>query len=483
MQHRITDFLAYRWRYILGYTIALSAVAVMLTVAALFVPHELRQGELDSAVTSGSLGTTTMVPNAVVNLPYHLLQKFSFVLFGVSTLTIKLPSILLGALTALGVFLLLKTWFHTRVAILGVALTIITSQFLFLSQDGTPLVVFPFVATWLLFVATYVTRRKIFGLLWKVLTCLAMAMSLYTPLGIYLVLVMLVVALFHPHIRYLIRRFNPYKLLIAVLLSLGAVVPLIYAIYLDHTILTTLLGIPTNGLNLPENFILVVKETFGIASLSSSYLIRPLYPLGAAILMFVGLYHLLTKKHTARSTITLAWGVVLSVLVILNPDYVTYLYPISVILVAYGITYMFSSWYRLFPHNPYARVAGFIPLAILIVAMISSGVSRYVNTYLYNPAILANYTSDLRLLRTTLQTEKAGNHGATLIVDQNNLAFYRLVSKYDQRIDVTADPSATGKLVLASRSMKKAGVEPHVIVVNARANDADRFYVYKTAPQ
>lgn len=479
MYHRLTDFFAYRWRYLLGYGAAIVVIAVMMTIAALYIPNELRQGEIDSAITSGTLGTSSMAPEAIINFPYHLLQKLSFIVFGVSNLSIKLPSIFLGVLTVIGIFLLLRTWLHTKVAIIGTILSVVTTQFLFMSQDGTPLIMYTFITIWLLFVATFVTRRKHFGMLWKVLTSLAMAMSLYTPLGVYLVLVMLGVSVFHPHIRYLIRRLNPYKLTVAIILALTALIPLLYAIYLDTGVLRTLLGIPQSLDNIGNNFILIVKQTVGVTSLSSTYLIRPLYPLGLAMLMLVGLYGIMIKKYTARSAITLCWGVVLSIFVILNPDYVTFLFPVATILGAYGIAYMFGSWYRLFPYNPYARALGIIPLGILILAMVGSGVTRFINTYHYNSDVLANYSSDLKILDRELAKRHIKDKGATVVVDGGQLAFYRLIEKYDHRIIVTTDTTTTGPLVIATRTTKRPTADiPASIVTSTRQNDSDRFYIY-----
>lgn len=263
MHTRITDFFAYKWRYILGYSLTVVVIGAMLAVAAFYVPHELRQAEIDSALTSASLGTSSMEPRAVIDLPYHLLQKLSFVAFGVTTFTIKLPSIILGALTALGIFLLIRTWFRANVAVLATSLVVVTSQFLFMSQDGTPGIMFAFISIWLLFVATFVTRLKHFGLFWKVMTCTAMAASIYSPMGIYLVLVMLTTALFHPHIRFLIKRFSKYKLAIALTLGITAMAPLGYAMYIDHSIASTLLGIPNSALDIRANFMQVVNDTFG----------------------------------------------------------------------------------------------------------------------------------------------------------------------------------------------------------------------------
>lgn len=479
MRNRLSDFLVYRWRYILGYSFIAIVIGAMLVVAAFYIPHELRQGEIDSALTSSTLGTTAMSPQTVIDLPYHLLQKIGFILFGVSTFTIKLPSIILGAFTALGVFLLIRTWFSARVAILATLLGIVTSQFLFLSQDGTPLIMYTFLSVWLLFVATFVTRRKHFGLFWKVLTILAMAASMYTPMGIYLVLVMLTTAIFHPHIRFLIRKFNKYKLSVALVLGAGALVPLGYAIYLDHSVAGALLGVPQGVFDILANLKEVAKNAFGFMLPSDNYLVQPLYPLGLAILMAVGLVRILTHRYTARSYITLAWGITTFAFVLLNPTKITHFYPVAVILISYGIIYMIRSWYQIFPRNPYARVAGMIPLVVLVLAIVTSGITHYINTYHNNPEVMRYYSQDLRLFKRALSDNAANKDTTHVVVSRGELPFYQLVAKYDKRFSVSDAPVDKTPIQIATRGAIKPKQAPARIIVSARASEADRFYIYK----
>lgn len=479
MKNRITDLLAYRWRYVLGYSFIVVVIFLMLVVAAFYIPHELRAGEVESALTSASLGASDMAPKAVIDLPYHILQKLSIMVFGVSVMSIKLPSIILGALTVFGIFLLIRTWFQANVAILATLLCVVTAQFLFLTQDGTPGIMFAFNSVWLLFVATFVTRRKYFGLFWKVLACLAMAMSLYTPMGIYLVLVMLTTAMFHPHIRYLIRRFNKTRVALAVVLGIAALVPLGYAIFLDISIAATILGIPTSPIDIVANAVQVFQSMVGLPAATTSYLVQPLYTIGLVLLMLVGLYRIVTHSYTARSYITVAWGAVLIVLLILNPGSVTDFYPVAVILISYGMIEMIRSWYRIFPHNPYARVAGMVPLVVLVLALVFSGSTRYIGTYRNNPDVLKYYSSDLTLFRRTLANQHAQANTTVVVTSASELPFYQLINKYDHRFTVTSTPGTTGSTTIVTRAATRPTTPPSQIVVNARATDSDRFYVYK----
>lgn len=479
MKNRLSDYLAYRWRYILRYSFVTVIILLMIAVAALYVPHELRQAEIDSTLVSASLGAKDMAPSAMIDLPYHMLQKISIMTFGVSVISIKLPSIILGTLAALGIFLLIRTWFQASVAILATLLCVVTAQFLFLVQDGTPLIMFAFNSVWLLFVATFVTRRKHFGLFWKVLTCLAMAASLYTPMGIYLVLVMLTTSMFHPHIRFLIRKFNRKKIALAIVLGLASLVPLVYAITLEPAIGQKLLGIPPLPLDFMKNAQQLMHTIVGLSPETSSYLVRPLYPLGLALLMVIGFVRIVTHRYTARSYITIAWGLVMAMLVLLNPQSVTNLYPVAIILISYGIIYMIRSWYKIFPTNPYARVAGMIPLVILVLAFVMSGVTRFIGTYHNNPDVLKNYSSDVTLFRRALANTKAHADTTVAVVSPSELPLYQVMNKYDHRFTVTSDAAAKGVITIVSRSMPKPEGTPAQIVVNSRANESDRFYIYK----
>jgi len=109
MQSQVNDFLVYRWRYILSYAFVGLIIAAVVTIASMYVPGALRSGEMNSALQSGALSMESLDPLMVIDLPYHILQRLSFMAFGVSTISIKLPSIVLGLATILGLYLLVRT--------------------------------------------------------------------------------------------------------------------------------------------------------------------------------------------------------------------------------------------------------------------------------------------------------------------------------------------------------------------------------------
>lgn len=482
MARTVSDFLIYKWRYFFGYTLLVISIAATIIVAGLYIPGELRQAEIDTAMKSTELSISSLTPDMVVNLPYHGLQRVAFEIFGISTLTIKLPSLIIGTLTALGIFLLLRTWFRRNIAVIVALLMTTSTQFLFLVQDGTPLIMHGFISVWLLFAAMYVTRLKLFSTFWKVLTGVLMAISFYIPFGVYLVAAMLITMLFHPHVRHIVKQFPRAKLTVAFILGLASLVPVVYASTMNPQIALQLLGIPLNFDNLPSTAVSTFISMFGFFSPSTDGIIQPLYSMGITVLIALGVYKLVTYKYTARSYIVSIWTPVLLVLTLIGPGSGTVLFPAAVILVASGISMLITDWYKLFPRNPYARIAGLVPLSVVVVGIMASGIVRYVNNYQYNDSLLAHYSKDLSIIKT----EAAKSDTFTLVASEHEKDFYNAVSHYHRpegKMVVIApeQPLPDTKSFAVTRQARidrDITGEPVVIITNSRAADADRLYIY-----
>ena len=484
MKVRISDYTLYKRRYLLGYLCAAFLVVSVLAIAALYVPGALRQGEEQSALVSGALSIHSIEPTTIVNLPYHILQRFSFLLLGVTTLSIKLPSILLAAATVFGVLLLMRTWFRRNVAIIVTLISATTTQFLFLAQDGTPSIMYTFVTIWLLVACTYMTRTKSFSTLWKVAACVLTATALYIPLGVYVVAALLIAAVLHPHIRYMMRRIAKVRLAIAVMLGLVALIPLGEAVYLNNSVGLMLLGIPSTAINLQNNIVDIGQALFGFFLPSSNYLVRPLFPISAIILMGVGAYRFLTVKYTARSYAVFLLAFFTLPLILVNPSHITDLYPLAILVTGMGVMTLITSWYKLFPRNPYARTAGLIPITVFVAGMVLTGAFRYINNYTYNPNVLGSYNNDLRLLTRTLKSTGTAGTTTQLVTTKAQAPFYGLVAHYDKRFSVqTSYTSTNGTLIVTHDAYHEDTPKLPIdtIVTSRKAANADRFYVYKSS--
>ena len=126
-------YFLYKKRFIIGYILlAISFLGLILLVPKL-APVGLSNAEMNSAITSQNLDVHPVFSGNLIDLPYHLLQKIVFKLFGITSYTIRIPSIIMGRLLGFLVVLLLNRWFKNNTGIIASIITVLSSSFLFFS--------------------------------------------------------------------------------------------------------------------------------------------------------------------------------------------------------------------------------------------------------------------------------------------------------------------------------------------------------------
>lgn len=477
---KVIDFLFYRWRYGLGYVSVSLLLVALLVVAGMFVPDGLTKQEMASAVASGSMSIKNFEPQMIVDAPYHLLQKLSFVFFGVNTISIKLPSLLIAAASTIGMLILLGQWLRQNVAVLAVLLMITAGQFLLLAQHGTPEIMAIFWATWLLLAATMVSKRGERLLIWKIVLFGLVALSLYTPLSIYLLIAFAGAIILHPHLRFLVNNLSPIGLLIGSLVGLLLVSPIIYALVQQPEISLELLGAPNQMPALSSSATQLASQYFNFMNPASGFPMTPLYGLASMLLVCFGLFRIVTTKYTAKSYLVIGWLVLLLPILLVSPTITSVTFVPMLILTAYGIDFLIRYWYRLFPTNPYARAAGLIPLGLLVVSLSFSGIEHFMYGYSYGEKVATTFTKDVSLLRHELATSDGPK---TLRVTDDQVDFYKTFNRFrdNSQLSITTDPSVRTEVLIVSHDARAATdpLAPAKIVTNSYQNHADRFYVYK----
>lgn len=466
-----TSFYIYRFRYWIGYGLISLLLIGLLVFAGLYTPGGISQQEMDAVVKSAAVVPTDIQSLAITNAPYHLLQQASINLFGVSDFSIKLPSLILGFLSAVGLILLLRRWFTPNVAVLASVIAISTGQFLFIAQNGTPGILYVLWSVWLLLLGTLIAKKAKPALLWKVLFFIVAALSLYTPLSIYAIIALGVAAILHPHLRFIIRQLSRGRLAAAFAVGFLITVPLIVGIVQTPELALSILGIPTTMPDLGANLAQLYQQYLGFATGSTTGLMTPVFGLGSLLLIAFGIYRLIKTRDSTQSYLVIIWLICLLPVIIINPNYTSVTFLPLVLLLATGLTSLFSYWYRLFPRNPYARLAGLIPLVILVSTLVFSGLERYIYGYHYDPKTVSNFSQDLSLLPDDTKI---------LLVVPDQLQFYSILAEHKDDFTVTVTTPDSGTFT-ATRETKDtlAGVTIEKIITSTASNDSDRFYVYK----
>ncbi|MCD8561606.1 hypothetical protein LRY29_00845 [Candidatus Saccharibacteria bacterium] len=196
----------------------------------------------------------------------------------------------------------------------------------------------------------------------------------------------------------------------------------------------------------------------------------PVFGLGSALLILLGLYRLIRTRETTRSYLIIGWIACLTPILLLNPAFTSVTFIPSVLMLAAGLTSLIGYWYRLFPLNPYARVAGLLPIIILVGALILTGLARYVYGYHYSPTVAPLFSKDLSLLPQDT---------TTLVVGSDERAFYEAVAEARDGLTVTTAPE--GDTFTATRAAQTDAKSYRItrIVTNQYSNESDRFYVYE----
>ena len=464
-----SKYFLYRWRYVIGYTLIGLLLAGLLLFAGLFLPGGLSNSEMNSAVRSASLSFSDPSTLAVTNLPYYALQAGIFAVFGISVFTIKLPSLILALFSAIGLVLLLRRWFKPNIAVLASLIAISTGQFLFIAQSGTPSVLYIFWPIALLLLGTQITRVKKFRLLWKVLFAITAALSLYTPLSIYPLIAIVLAIVLHPHLRNVVRRLSKVRIASVSLLFLLLIAPLVWLITISPQLGLTLLGAPSSWPpDLGSNAFTVLRQYFLFWEPSTTSVMTPVFGLGSAILIGLGVYRLVRTRETTRSYLIILWIVCLLPVLLLNPNFTTVTFVPSVLMLAAGLTSLISYWYRLFPLNPYARIVGLIPIVILVTALVITGLARYVYGYHYSPQVAPLFSKDLTLLPKDTKE---------LVVSESEKPFFEAVAHYRDGLSVVTAPTADTFVVTRNARVDFEGYTVQRIITSALSTNADRLYV------
>lgn len=469
----IANSVFYKYRYWIGYSLIAAGLIAIIVFAGLYLPGGLSQSEIDSTVRSGSISHEDLSSVAITNLPYHLMQKASFLAFGVNNFSIKLPSMILALLAGFGLILLLKRWFKSNIAVLASLIAITTGQFIFIAQNGSPSILYLFWPVWLLLLATMISNKEKYLIVLKMVFFILAALSLYTPLSIYALIAMVVAAIVHPHLRFIVKNLSKFQISIAILGAVIILVPLVFALIEAPSLGLTLLGVPTQMPDWGTNFALLGAQYAGFGWDGHLTIMTPFFALGSTLIILIGIYQRIVKvRMTAKSYVIIIWIIMLIPVVVINPNFTTIAFLPLVLLLASGIDAILSYWYKLFPFNPYARVGGLIPIVVLVGALVISGADRYNYGYRYDPNIVSGFSKDLKLLPRETKN---------LYVSEDEEAFYQVVASHNNRLSVSSHQPDADEFI-ATKSAKDSISGNYIIkeiITDSSSNDADRFYIYK----
>ncbi len=467
----ISKLFLYRYRFIIGYIILGLAFTVLLFLLPVIAQNGLSEAEINSATSSYYFGKAGIVNGDLVDMPYRILQKYSIVIFGLTTYAVKLPSIIIGLLLGLLLILLLNRWFKSNVSLLASCLIVLSTPFLFLAGSGTPLIMIVFWPTLLLWLGSKIQGEKRPKPLYSIAFAIIMLLSIFTPYMVYFAVFCVIFVLLQPHLRFVIKSLPKLPLIIVGVLLLAIFVLLgINIINHPNTLMELLFGKDFHIGNFFGNIATGFAPLFSWFNGIESVFLSPLISLPIFVLALIGLFSTTKGFFASRNSIASMLIVFCILITGFNPDAVVFfILPFS-ILVAHGLKYLLEKWYGLFPENPYARISALIPLTILFVMMILPNLLQYIYGYRYNPNVANEFDYNLNVIRRNLTNEN--------LVVYENYDFYKILESSTD-LTVSNELGENGAVaVLGKLDEKPKNYRLSRIITSPMRDNSDIIYLY-----
>lgn len=455
----------------IGYIVLGLAFAGLLFALPLISQTGLSEAEMESATSSYYLGRNGILNGDLVDLPYRVLQKYSIMLLGLSSFSVKLPSILAGLMLGFLLILLLNRWFKSNVSLLASTLIVLSTPFLFLAGSGTPLIMLVLWPTLLLWLGSKIQGEKRPKPLYSFAFATIMLLSIFTPYMIYFAVFCVVFVLAQPHLRFIVKHLPKLPLFLVFILILGGFMVLGVSIH-NHpeTIMELLFYHDFHAGAFFPNIATGLAPILSWRGELNSVLLTPLIGLPVFALAFIGLFSTTKGFFASRNSIASILIVFCLFITGFNPNAIVFfILPLS-ILVAHGLKYLLEKWYGLFPENPYARIFALIPLSLLFGVIIIPELAQYINGYRYNPYVADEFNYNVAIIRNNLSDQK--------VVVRDHLDFYKILEESTSLQIMDSYESGENVAFLGKPESTPANYALSRIITSPMRDNSDIIYVY-----
>ncbi|MBR0134050.1 glycosyltransferase family 39 protein [Candidatus Saccharibacteria bacterium] len=450
----------------------------LLSFLPSIAPNGLSDAEMQSAIDSDAISANFIQEGRVIDLPYHVLQKISISIFGLSLYAIKLPSIIIAVLAGFFIVLLLNRWFKSDVAIVGSILVLLSTAFLFLAGSGTATIMLVFWLALLLWLGSKIVGNDHTPPILTISFVISVALSLYTPHLFYVAAGIAIAGLLHPHLRFSLKQLKFYQLIICIGAFVITIAPLVLGCIFNHDTFRDLIWMRDFSFdNIIHNISTAFAPFFSFSLAYDSVYLAPLFGLANIVLTIIGVLASIGKLFTSRNTVVSLLTIFAIFVSGLNQNIaITIIIPITVLSTA-GLESIIEKWHSLFPENPYAHIIGTAPIVVVVLMIVFSGLSHFIFGYHYTPRVAKNFSDDINIIQDNLQG------GAILIVDQNNknLNFYRLLDQHNNFTVYTDIPEEVSdeKIAILNQTTDREDLALKQIITSSKTRNSDRLYIYE----
>lgn len=395
----LKQLVLYNYRYIFGYCIVILFGLYFLSWRLGSLVPGLAPLEMQTAANNASVQSFLQLPL----YPLHSIIQFATTqVLGFTALSIRLPSVIIGAATVVVLYFLLKRWFGKPTALMSSALIISADWFLHIARLGSGSIEFSFWLSLALLGLTRVLERKS---LWLMVFSISTAALLFVPFGPYVSLTLISSLLGYTALRKRLHESSTPIKAIGFVVLLVSVSAASYASYQNIDFLKQLLAIDSMP-GIRQYFVNLFYNTGSVVAIlpNSNPVVSPtsitLIRFFELIFILFGVV-MLFKTRVNRLNLTL---ITLSIVLVLASGFDSssratglFIVPAAIFMTG-GIRHLIHRWKRTFPNNPYARIVAYVPLAVLFLCVVAVHYVSYFQLWAYQSSTQQAFSVDSQLV-------------------------------------------------------------------------------------
>lgn len=361
---------------ILMTTLVLSALAFLL-LYQLGGLTNFKISPLEAETIASASSLKAILDNSLY-LPLKLLiYGLSFI--PMEPVFLRLASVLIGFLTAVYFYIILRALHTRRITALGITLFATSSWFLQTTRVVTPVVMVLYSLTALMFLSLWLPHAKHRN--WAFVFATTIAASLVYAPG-FLPLLIILVAAKPKHFTAIIKTVPNWVLGVSAGLFLVMVAPLAYSLVMGSLSLRTYLGIPMliEPLEWLKRLAIIPAYLFARGPFEPVFNVArlPLLDMFTTVLAMLGVYAYFFQLRLSRTGLLAILTIFSVIMIALNGAlWLPLLLPIVYILMTMGIAVLMQKWFTVFPKNPLARAVGVGVLCIALTLVSVYHLTRY----------------------------------------------------------------------------------------------------------
>jgi hypothetical protein len=359
--------------------------------------HGLSSGEVS---TKSSITGFNGIYHNPLNLPLNALRTLDFkYIHHTTNFWIRLPNAIIGGLTIIAFFALLKLWYSTRIAIAGGALFATSAWVLHVSRLASYNVDYLGGVTFFLLSTAILHKysdkkyvHSLINLLWGLL--------IYVPGMVWLVAINAIRQ--HKQLRQGLKLQKTLPSVGAYILSVVIPLPLIiYYLVKSPKHILSWLGIPSHlvGIQaLAKQFAAVFVHIFIRGPQYPDLWVgrQPMLDIFCLVTLVLGIIFYSSHVKATRSQLLFGSFLIGTILITINGGVdISFVVPIVFLFISAGIAYLLQQWLAVFPKNPIARSTGYLLVTIAVALSCLYGIRSYFVAWPNNPASQAVFDKKL----------------------------------------------------------------------------------------